>query len=126
MQIYGNQHVFSKLCRCAAQPVKIRQKASKSGQAEGGPSYLCGMQFVLYAILAWVLFNFIFKLVLPVYNASRRFKKGFKEMHGRMQEQMRQQQQGFQTQTSSATGAGTNKQDPKKKLGDYIDFEEVK
>lgn len=48
--------------------------------------------------------------------ATRKIKKGFKEMHTRMQEQ---QQQDFQPQTAP------NKPETKGKLGDYIEFEEV-
>lgn len=49
--------------------------------------------------------------------ATRKIKKGFKEMHTRMQEQ--QQQQGFQPETAPS------KPEAKGKLGDYIEFEEV-
>ena len=77
------------------------------------------MKYVLYAILAYILYQFIFKLVIPVYLASRKIKKGFREMQSRMQEQM-QQQQGFTPQPSPTNQA------PKTKAGDYIDFEEVK
>lgn len=75
------------------------------------------MKYVLLAILAYILYQFIFKLVIPVYLATRKIKKGFREMHTRMQEQ--QQQQGFQPQPSAP------KPEPKTKAGDYIDFEEV-
>jgi hypothetical protein len=78
------------------------------------------MKFVLYAILAYIAYQFIFKLVIPVYLASRKIKKGFREMQSKMQEQMKQQQQGY-TPQSTASEPG-----PKTKAGDYIDFEEVK
>ena len=77
------------------------------------------MKYILYAILAYILYQFIFKLVIPVYLASRKIKKGFREMHSRMQEQM-QEQQGFTSQTSSTDPP------PKTKAGDYIEFEEIK
>lgn len=77
------------------------------------------MKFFLYAILAYILYQFIFKLVIPVYLASRKIKKGFSEMQGQMQEKM-QQQQGYKPQPSPS------KPDAKTKAGDYIDFEEVK
>ena len=77
------------------------------------------MKYVLFAILAYILYQFIFKLVIPVYFASRKIKKGFKEMQSRMQEQM-QQQQGFTPEPSSSNSS------TKTKAGDYIDFEEVK
>lgn len=53
-----------------------------------------------------------------MYRASRKIKKGFREMHSRMEEQMKQQQ-------GSATQNTPSHEEPKKKAGDYIDFEEV-
>ena len=77
------------------------------------------MKYVLYAILAYILYRFIFKLVIPVYLATRKIKKGFREMQAKMQEEQ-QRQQGFTPQPSHSNP------EPKKKAGDYIDFEEVK
>ena len=83
------------------------------------------MKYILFAILAYIVYQFIFKLVIPVYLASKKIKKGFREMHSKMQEQsfdfnQGQQQNGYQAQPSSS------KPEPKKKSDDYIDFEEVK
>ncbi len=77
------------------------------------------MKYVLYAILAYVLYQLIFKLIIPVYTTTRKLKKGFREMHSRMEEQMRQQQGNTPQQPQPETK-------PKHKAGDYIDFEEVK
>lgn len=77
------------------------------------------MQFVLYAILAYILYQFIFKLVIPVYTATKKIKKGFSEMQGKMHEQMKQQQAGTQAQSTAKPATST-------KAGDYIEFEEVK
>mgnify|MGYP000964096371 CR=1 FL=1 len=76
------------------------------------------MKYILYAFLAYLLYQFIFNLVIPVYRASRKIKKGFREMHSRMEEQMRQEQQ--------QAHQSTQPQKPKVKAGEYIDFEEVK
>lgn len=78
------------------------------------------MKYVLYAFLAYFLYLFIFRLVIPVYRASRQIKKGFREMHSRMEEQMRQQQQAH------APEPGPAKPQSGHKAGDYIDFEELK
>ena len=51
------------------------------------------MKYVLMAIGLYILYQFIFKLVIPVFIATRKIKKGFREMQSRMQEQMQQQQQ---------------------------------
>lgn len=81
-------------------------------------SYLYStMKYVLLAIGLYVLYQFVFKLVIPVWMASRKIKQGFREMQSRMQEQM-QQQQAAQQQQSPA-------QEPKHKAGDYIEFEDV-
>lgn len=77
------------------------------------------MKYVLFALLAYILFQFVFKLVIPVYQASQKIKKGFGEMQEKMQEHMKQQQ------TQSNTSAKTP-EEPKVKAGEYIEFEELK
>jgi hypothetical protein len=78
------------------------------------------MKYVLLAIGLYILYQFIFKLVIPVYIASRKIKKGFREMQSRMQEQMQQQQQGYTSQPQP------EQTESKYKAGDYIEFEDVK
>ena len=77
------------------------------------------MRFVLLALLAWFIFQFIFKLVIPVYRASRQVRKGFQAMHEQMNEQQKQQ---------AAWSPNTEKPHPGNapRSGDYIEFEEVK
>lgn len=82
------------------------------------------MKYVLIALGLYILYQFLFKLVIPVYLATRKIKKGFREMQSRMQEQMQQQQQ--QEQAGFNTNAGAAQPDHKYKAGDYIEFEEVK
>ncbi|MEO7393448.1 MAG: hypothetical protein ABIU11_00820 [Chitinophagaceae bacterium] len=77
------------------------------------------MKYVLIVILAYILYQFIFKLVIPVYQASRKIKKGFEEMQNKMHQQM-QHPNGYTPHPSASNPA------PKTKGEDYIDFEEVK
>ncbi len=77
------------------------------------------MKYVLFALLAYILYQIIFKLVIPVYMASKKIKKGFGEMQERMQEHMRHQQ-------NQANQASQPQQEPKVKAGEYIEFEELK
>ncbi len=77
------------------------------------------MKYVLFALLAYILYNLVFKFIIPVYQASQKLKKGFGEMQEKMQEHMKQQQ----SQPNNATQAA---QEPKVKAGEYIDYEEVK
>ena len=78
------------------------------------------MKYVLFALLAYIVYNFIFKFVIPVFMATRKIKKDFSEMQSKMQEQMKQQQQGYTPQPTPS------QPETKNKAGDYIDFEEVK
>jgi Sec-independent protein translocase protein TatA len=75
---------------------------------------------LLYGLLAWLLYNLIFRFIIPVYKTTRQVKQKFREMQSQMQDQMNQQQD-FTTQTQSA-----EKSTPKKAKEDYIDFEEIK
>jgi len=78
------------------------------------------MSYILYALLAWFLYQFIFKLVIPVYKTTRKIKKGFREMQEKMKEQ-HQHQQGAEQQAAGKQSAAA-----KAPASDYIDFEEVK
>ena len=77
------------------------------------------MKYVLFALLAYVVYQFIFRLVIPVYLASKKIKKGFRDMQDRMQ-QNAGQQQGFTPQSTE------QKSSPSSSKKDYIDFEEIR
>jgi hypothetical protein len=77
------------------------------------------IRILLFALLAWFLYNLIFRFILPVYRTSKQMKKKFSEMHQQMQEHMNQQQ-GFDNNASA------QKTPSQKPAGDYIDFEEIK
>ena len=76
------------------------------------------MSILLWIILAYLLYQFIFKLVIPVYTASRQIKKGFRDMHDRMHQAQDPRQSG---QSADPKPSGT-----RPRVGEYIDFEEVK
>ena len=76
------------------------------------------MRILLLALLAWFLYNLIFRFILPVYKTSRQMKQKFREMQEQMQEKMKQQQ-GY-------SEPSPKKPESQKPSGDYIDFEEIK
>jgi hypothetical protein len=80
-------------------------------------------KILFYIFLAYMLYNLVFKFILPVYRTTRRVKKGFREMQDRMNEQMRQQQ-GYGGSTSSKPHIKPETNSTA--TGEYIDFEEVK
>lgn len=76
------------------------------------------MRYLLYALLIYLVYRFIFNFIIPVYKTTRQVKKEFGNMKSRMEEHMNQQYAEQQKSSPSA--------DKKEKVGDYIDFEEVK
>jgi hypothetical protein len=70
--------------------------------------------FLFYCFLAYLLYQLVFKFVIPIYRTTKQVKKGFRDMQERMQ----------QHQQSSTSTSKTN--NSTSKVGDYIDFEEVK
>lgn len=75
------------------------------------------LRILLYGLLIYFAYKLIFDLIIPVYIASRKIRKGFKEMHNRMQDQMNQQDGPVPPPKEPSTAKRSN---------DYIDFEEVK
>ena len=91
---------------------------NKTGLAAKRAFYLCVVKYLLYALLIYLAYQFIFNLVIPVYRTSRRIKKGFREMHTRMQEEQQQQQQ--------YSNRPAPEPQPNVNPDDYIEFEEIK
>ena len=71
----------------------------------------------LYILLAFILYQLIFKFIIPIYRTTRQVKRSFREMKERMH--------GHQTQNGYNPTPEPEKQKDNIK-GDYIDFEEVK
>jgi hypothetical protein len=72
---------------------------------------------LFYGFLAYLLYRLVFHFIIPIYRTTRQVKKSFRNM----QEQMRQH--------SNPQDQKTGKGQPNRgatKVGDYIDFEEVK
>jgi hypothetical protein len=78
------------------------------------------LKLLLYGLLAWFLYNLVFKFIIPVYKTTRQMKQKFREMQTNMQEHMNQQAD-FTTQPNAAEKSAS-----KKSKEDYIDFEEIK
>jgi hypothetical protein len=77
------------------------------------------LTYLFYFLLAYSLYQLIFRFILPIYRTTRQVKKGFREMQERMQEHGAAP--SSRTQKNNA-----NVRTSKEQEGDYIDFEEVK
>ena len=72
------------------------------------------------SIVFYLLYKLIFDLIVPVYKTTKQVKRQFNDMHEHMQQQANayQQHQGAAEPKPHSNPTG--------KVGDYIDFEEVK
>ena len=77
------------------------------------------MRYIFYAFVAYLAYQLIFNLAIPLFKTTRKIKKGFREMNDRMNEQYPGQPQKDQP----AADKNKNKAAP---ASDYIDFEELK
>jgi hypothetical protein len=73
--------------------------------------------FLLLVFILYLGYRLVFDFILPIYRTTTRIKKGFREM----QEKMNQDSGQHSTATEQNNSDGT-----KNKVGDYIDFEEIK
>lgn len=104
---------------CKKTQVKKSVKHYPQARHQTSHYYLCTVKYVLLALLLYIAYQFIFKLVVPVYRTTKQVKQKFREMQSRMDEQQKQQQ-------SYSPGYAEPKTGKKENIGDYIDFEEVK
>lgn len=74
----------------------------------------------MLGLLAFVLFRFIFRIVIPVYRASKEMRKKFREFQAG-QEPETQQQQGFYPNNNPPR----KEPKPNDRDKDYIEFEEI-
>lgn len=80
-------------------------------------------KIILYILLAWFLYNLVFRFIIPVYRASRQMRKQFREVQEQFQQAARQQHQSAQAARQQHQSAS---QPAAKSQGDYIEFEEIK
>jgi hypothetical protein len=74
--------------------------------------------YLFYFFLAYLLYRLVFNFILPVYRTTRQVKKGFRDMQERMN--------GNMGQPNAPHKNSNSKKSSNPKVGDYIDFEEVK
>lgn len=77
-------------------------------------------RFLLYFFLIYLGYQFIFKFLIPIFKTTQQVKKDVRAMHERMNEFSNTQRNSASPQPTSA------EKSPKKSIGEYIDFEEIK
>jgi hypothetical protein len=77
-------------------------------------------RFLLYFFLIYLGYQFIFNFLIPIFKTTQQVKKGVREMHDRLNEFGKAQQNSSSPQTKSPDKSS------KAPTEDYIDFEEIK
>jgi hypothetical protein len=81
------------------------------------------VRYIFYAFLIYLAYRFIVGFVIPVFKTTRQVKRQFRDMQARMQEQ---QFGGYGDSSAEQQQSAQNKPAGSSKVGDYLDFEEVK
>ena len=69
--------------------------------------------FIFLVIFLWIFYNLFVKVIWPVYKTTSQLKKKFRSM-------------AEQREAQNNSTAHQNIETPKEKIGEYIEFEEVK
>ncbi len=77
------------------------------------------IRFLFYFFLAYLIYQLVVHFIIPIYRTTQQVKRGFREMNERMNGQGPHTTSG-EKQTTTENGSGTDK------VGEYIDFEEIK
>lgn len=80
------------------------------------------LRYIFYAFLIYLGYRFIVGFVIPVFRTTRQVKRQFRDI----QERMQQQQYGGYTDAQPQPNTTQQKSSGNSKVGDYLDFEEVK
>ncbi len=73
------------------------------------------LTYVFYCFLAYVLYNLIFRFIVPLYRTTKQVKRTFRDMQSRMQQKEPPYAPAKEKPVSSVQSKG-----------EYIDFEEVR
>jgi hypothetical protein len=84
------------------------------------------MKYILYFFLLYLAFQFIFRVVVPLFLAGRQLRKGFKQMKEQMENQFRSQQNPTDPPPTDSATRNWTKPSSKPSKEDYLEFEEVK
>jgi len=74
------------------------------------------LRYILAVLLIYLAYKLVFDFIVPVYRTTKRVRQQFQDIKNRMEEQ---------SQSSSQDNSSNSEQKPEK-VGEYIDFEEIK
>ncbi len=75
-------------------------------------------RYIFYALVVFLLYKLIFSFIIPIFVASKKMRDQFQHAKQQMEDQqnLHQKEQGSSREVPKQTG----------KLGEYIEFEEIR
>ena len=78
------------------------------------------IRVVLIGLAIYLLYKLIFDLIIPIYRTTHQVRQQFNDIKAKMEQQ---NSENFQNSQNNKSDTQTP---PKEKVGEYIDFEEIK
>ena len=78
------------------------------------------LRVVLIGLAIYLLYKLIFDLIIPIYRTTHQVRQQFNDIKAKMEQQ---NSENFQNSQNNKSDTQTP---PKEKVGEYIDFEEIK
>jgi hypothetical protein len=78
------------------------------------------IRVVLIGLGIYLLYKLIFDLIIPIYRTTHQVRQQFNDIKAKMEQQ---NSENFQNSQNNKSDTQTP---PKEKVGEYIDFEEIK
>ncbi len=78
-------------------------------------------RYIFYALVAFLLYKFIFDFIIPIFRTSKKMREQFNQARQQMEDQFQQSGQQPQQDAGKHNASKGNA-----KIGEYIDFEEVR
>ncbi len=78
-------------------------------------------RYIFYALVAFLLYKLIFDFIIPIFRTTKKMREQFKQASQQMEDRYNQQHGDNAPHDSKV-----NAQKGNAKIGEYIDFEEVR
>ena len=78
-------------------------------------------RYIFYALVAFLLYKLIFDFIIPIFITSKKMREQFNRARQQMEDQYKQQNGDHAANESKVNTQGTSS-----KIGEYIDFEEIR
>ncbi len=78
-------------------------------------------RYIFYALVVFLLYKFIFDFIIPIFRTSKKMREQFNQARQQMEDQYQQSGQQPQQDAGKYNASKGNA-----KIGEYIEFEEVR